>query len=285
MITVKELNKSFGSKSVLENINIDFEPGKVYGLLGRNGAGKTTLMRILSNYIVHYKGNVELDGKPIKENQKAIERILMIHKDMLPKAVADERIKTIFKFCAQLLPKWDSELSASLIADFDIDVKAKYARLSEGNKTLINLIIGLSSGADVKLFDEPSVGLDANNRFKFYKKLLEVHETAGDTVIVSSHIIDEIENVIEDVIIIKDCKILLNDEIANIQQKAIALTGYDELLQDIQNNKCVLEVETLGKMTKISLFDDLSQDERQDLISKGVEISVIPLQRFFIHLT
>lgn len=285
MIAVKELNKSFGSKSVLENINIDFEPGKVYGLLGRNGAGKTTLMRILSNYIVHYKGNVELDGKPIKENQKAIERILMIHKDMLPKAVADERIKTIFKFCAQLLPKWDSELNASLIADFGIDVKAKYAKLSEGNKTLINLIIGLSSGADVKLFDEPSVGLDANNRFKFYKKLLEVHENAGDTVIVSSHIIDEIENVIEDVVIIKDRKILLNDEVANIQQKAIALTGYDELLQDIQNNKRVLEVETLGKMTKISLFDDLSQEERQDLISKGVEISIIPLQRFFIHLT
>lgn len=223
MLQVKNLNKSFWKTEVLHDVNIEFEEGKIYGLLGRNGAGKTTLMKILSNYIVNFEGDVELNGEEVKENQKATEEILLVHKDMVPSAIADEKVKTLFQYCFQLMPKWNRKLNEKLVDEFEINIKAKYAKLSEGKKNLVTLIIGLSSGVTVKLFDEPTVGLDANNRYKFYKKLLELHEEQKDTVVISSHIIDEIENVIEDVIIIKDKTILMNEEIASVQEKAIAL--------------------------------------------------------------
>ena len=83
MLSIKNLNKSFWKTEVLHNVNIEFEEGKIYGLLGRNGAGKTTLMKILSNYIVNFEGDVELNGKEVKENQTATEEILLVHKDMV----------------------------------------------------------------------------------------------------------------------------------------------------------------------------------------------------------
>lgn len=285
MLQVKNLNKSFWKTEVLHDVNIEFEEGKIYGLLGRNGAGKTTLMKILSNYIVNFEGDVELNGKEVKENQKATEEILLVHKDMVPSAIADEKVKTLFQYCSQLMPKWNRKLNEKLVDEFEINIKAKYAKLSEGNKNLVTLIIGLSSGVAVKLFDEPSVGLDANNRYKFYKKLLELHEEQKDTVVISSHIIDEIENVIEDVIIIKDKTILMNEEIASVQEKAIALIGEESLLKEIQMSKNVLEVEKLGKLAKVSIYDSLSLEERKKLTDQGIELSVIPLQRLFVHLT
>lgn len=285
MITVSNLNKKYGSNIVLNNLNFEIEPGKIYGLLGRNGVGKTTLLKILSNQIVSYTGEVKLDEEIVKENQSSTDRILFISEFMVPDSMKGEKVNTILKFASNMLPNWDEDYKDELLKEFKLNPKLSIKKLSKGNRNLLSLIIGLASGAQYTLYDEPSVGLDANNRYKFYQQIMKLSETSERTSIISTHIIDEAENIFEEVIILENSEILLNEDISNIQSKALSITGSKGEILRILNNKNIISEENIGAISIVSIYDDLDSDERQRLKNAGAEITNLSLQKLFIHLT
>ncbi|CRH92390.1 ABC transporter%2C ATP-binding component [Chlamydia trachomatis] len=285
MLSVYNLNKKYGSNIVLDNINFEIESGKIYGLLGRNGVGKTTLLKIMSNQIISYTGEVKLDSEIIKENQAATEQILFVSEFMIPDSMKSEKIKNILSAVSALLPNWNEKYKDELLADFKLNPKTTLKKLSKGNRNLLSLIIGLASGAKYTLYDEPSVGLDANNRYKFYQHLMKSMEDSKRTAIISTHIIDEAENIFEDVIILEDSKVMLNDDISNIQEKALSITGPKGEVLRILDGKNIISEENIGALCIISVFDNISTDERQRLKNAGAEITNLPLQKLFIHLT
>lgn len=285
MLTVNNLNKTYGKNVILENINLNIEDGKIYGLLGRNGVGKTTLLKILSNQIISYSGEIKLDDEIVKENQNSVDQILYVGEFMIPDTIKSEKIEKILKWVSRILPNWDEEYKDKLMEEFHLDPKTKLKSLSKGNRNLLSLIIGLASGARYTLYDEPSVGLDANNRYKFYQLLMENMEETNRTAIISTHIIDEAENVFEDVIILEDSNIMLKDDISNIQEKALSLTGPKGEILRILGNKNIISEETLGAISMISIYDELSTEEKQRLNAAGVEINKLSLQKLFIYLT
>lgn len=285
MIRLENVGKTYGNKIVLKDITTSLEKGKIYGLLGRNGAGKTTLLRILSNLIIDYDGSTSIDNKPIKENQDVVEDIILVHHKMIPSTFDSESINSIYTWAGMLLPKWDEEYKNKLVRTFNLDTKSKYSKLSEGNKNLVSLILGLAANTEVIFFDEPSTGLDANNRYKFYKLLMEDMEERERYCIISTHIIDEVENVFEHALILDNNQFILDEDISTIQEKALVIAGSGDSIEEILIGKNILKKESIGGMKLISIYDNLSEDERLKLRSINADIGSISLQDLFVLLT
>ncbi len=135
------------------------------------------------------------------------------------------------------------------------------------------------------LFDEPSTGLDANNRYKFYKLLMEKMKEEERYCIISTHIIDEAKNVFEKVLILEDKKLILDEEVSTLQEKALAISGDGDLISEILKDKNVIDSKTIGVIKIISIYDDLTDEERRSLKAGNADISSIPLQDLFVILT
>lgn len=285
MIKLENLSKKYREKTVLDNINAEFEKGKIYGIFGRNGAGKTTLFKIVSNQILNYDGEVKLDDIDIKENQEITDKILMVHKDMIPSMFNDDKLKNIFKVCEDLLNGWDDTTFEKLVSEFNIDLNKKYNKYSDGYKNLICLIIGMSSKAEILLLDEPSTALDANHRYKFYELLLEDTEKKNRTVFISTHIIDEVERIIEDVIILDNGKFIVNEDIHSFNEKSFEISGNKDLVDKFIVNKNILDQKTIMENKIVSLYDNLSKDEILNLKSNDIEVKKLGLQDVYVMIT
>lgn len=283
MLEIKNINKSYGKIKVLSDINLKLEENKVYGLLGRNGVGKTTLLNIISNQIRSNSGEVYLNGESIFENSKAIENISIVKENGF--GVDDIKVRKIFKAAKILYKDWDEEYKEILVKEFKLNTKKNYSKLSRGNKTIVGLITGLASRAPLTLFDEPSLGLDAAHRYKFYNLLLEDIEKYPRTVIISTHLIDEVTNLFEEIIILKDEKVYLKEEVSKLMEKAYFLNGRLDKLESVIKDKNIIHREEFGTTTILGIFDDLSREEKSALKENGVDVSGIPLQRLFVLLT
>ena len=283
MLEIRNLSKSYGKTKVLTEINLNLADNKIYGLLGRNGVGKTTLMNIISNQIKADSGKIKLDGNDVFENSKAVENICIVREKGIP--IDDSKVKSLFEIAKALYKNWDEDYKNFLVNEFNLDVRKKYTKLSRGNQTIVGLIIGLASRAKLTIFDEPSLGLDAAYRYRFYDLLLEDAEKNPRTVIISTHLIDEVTNLFEEVIILKDEKVYLKDEVNNVMEKGCFLNGKSENMMNIIKNKNIINKEEFGSSSIIALFDQLSDEEKSSLKNKGIEISGIPLQKLFVYLT
>lgn len=282
MLEISDLNKSYGKTQVLSNINLKLNENKIYGLLGRNGVGKTTLLNIISNQLKSDSGQAKFYGEEIYENSTAVENICLVKESGLP---TEEKIKKIFKAASILYKDWDEEYKEKLVSEFNLNIKQKYHKLSRGNQTIVGLIIGLASRAPITIFDEPSLGLDAAYRYKFYNLLLKDMETNPRTVIISTHLIDEVTNLFEEIIILKDKQVFLKDEVDTLTDKSYFLNGRLEHITPIIEGKKIINKEEFGSSTIIALFDKLTEDEKKQLNDNNVDISHIPLQKLFVYLT
>lgn len=283
MIEIIDLNKSYGSVKVLRDINLQIEEGKIYGLLGRNGAGKTTLLNIMSNTLKRDSGKVLVYGEEVYENSNVLENIGIVKESGF--GVEDIKVKKIFQAARILYKYWDEEYAKDLIKKFSINLKKNYNKLSRGNKTIVGLVVGLASRAPLTLFDEPSLGLDAAYRYKFYNLLLEDVEKNPRTVIISTHLIDEVTNLFEEVIILKDEKVYLKEGVDSLMEKAYFLNGRIEKIQPFIKDKRVISKEEFGSTSIIGVFDSLSGEEKANLKENSIDISPIPLQKLFVLLT
>lgn len=283
MLEIKNLNKSYGKTKVLRDINLDIEENKIYGLLGRNGVGKTTLLNLISGQILRNSGDVRLDNEEVFENSKAMEDICLI-KDFQD-SIKEKKVKDILALASIMYKNWDREYENYLIKEFNLNIKKKLLKLSTGNQTIVGLIIGLASRSRFTMFDEPTLGLDAAARYKFYNLLLEDYEKHPRTVIISTHLIDEVANLFEEVIILSDERVTLKDEVNALKERSYFLSGNGDLINLVIKDKRVIHREEFGSTKIVGIYDDLSGEEIKNIKDNNIEISNIPLQKLFIYLT
>lgn len=283
MLEINHLYKSYGKTKVLTDVNLKLEENKIYGLLGRNGVGKTTLLNIIANQIKRDSGELKLFGQEIFENSRVVEDICIVRERGI--GVEDIKVKEILKKARILYKDWDEEFENHLVKEFNLNIKKNYSKLSKGNQTIVGLIIGLSSRSKLTIFDEPSLGLDAAFRYKFYNILLEDVETNPRTIIISTHLIDEVTNLFEEIIILKDEKVYIKDEVSNLLDKSYFLNGKLEYIMTIIKDKEIIFREEFGSSVIVGVFGNLTLDEKERLKENNVDISPIPLQKLFIYLT
>ncbi|SUU92017.1 Galactose/methyl galactoside import ATP-binding protein MglA [Anaerococcus octavius] len=282
MIEVRNLNKSFDNKVIFKNANLNIEENRIYGLFARNGVGKTTLLKILSDQLVNYQGQITYNSKPIRENKVYKKRVLLVGEDLIAEGLKAERLYKIMDLIYILLENFNKERFDQLINIFDIDMKTRYRKLSFGKQSLFRNAIGLASGVNFLFFDEPTTGLDEINKDIFYKKLMEFQEVDESTVIISSHNVADIEKMITDVIILKDKDVIVNEPIYDIEEKSYSIT-LDPKDMDMLANKNIISKKTFANQAIVSVYDKFNEEEINNIKQKA-RIDRLDLRDLFIAI-
>lgn len=277
-IEVKDLCKNFKDVKALSHVHLNFKENTIYGLLGRNGAGKSTLLNIINNRLLPGTGTITLNGQNITENTEVLRNLFLVNEDNIyPESM---KVKDAFKWSKEFYPNFDIEYSKKLCDMFDLSPKKKIKRLSTGYQSIFRNIVALSVNVPYVFLDEPVLGLDAYHRDLFYKVLIEKYSEKPFTAVISTHLIEEAANVIENVIIIKNGEIIKDESIEHLLQNGYCITGASSLIDKYISEKEIVGVETLGGIKTAYIFGKPDNE-----VPSGLEISNMDLQKLFIHLT
>ncbi len=207
MLKIDSLNKSYGSKLILDNINLELRANSIVGLLGPNGSGKTTLIKIIAGLIQDYTGDIYVDGEALNYTSKAKISYLPEQQTL------NEwwKISTAVKFYSDFFDNFDVKKFKNMIEMFKLDEKMKVKQLSKGMKEKLNLALALSKQADIYLLDEPLGGVDPAARSVILENIIQNYNQ-NSLLILSTHLITDIEPVLDRAVFLKDKKILLNED-------------------------------------------------------------------------
>lgn len=280
-LTCGNLSKKYGRTYALRNLNLQLEENVIYGLLGRNGAGKTTLLNMIAGGIFPDCGTIEVRGKKLGRGELPRDFCFVREKN---KHFGGARVIEILQVAANFHPNWDWTFAHELIKTFQLDPHKKIRQLSRGTESLVGNIIGLASRAPLTLYDEPVLGLDVLMRERFYKALLEDYANHPRTILLSTHLIDEIATVTEKVYIIEAGSLLLHDEMDRIRMSAHLIRGNSEAVASFTAGKRVLHTETYGRGTLAAIYEKLDDGDMQQARAMDISIENLTLQKFFSYL-
>lgn len=279
-IAAQNVTKTFGNHTALNDVSLNFEPNKIYGLLGRNGAGKTTLLNIISNRLFRDSGAVLINNVCIHPFKDSLPNIYMMsEKTYYPESM---KVKDAFKWVKVYYDKkFDADYAFTLSEAFELNINNRVKKLSTGYTSIFKIIIALSLNIDFILLDEPVLGLDAHHRDLFYKQLLESYTENPRTFVISSHLIDEIASVIEHVVIIHHGEVLRDEPIDSLLSSGYSVTGPASDIDAFVAGKKVIGSTSLGTVKSVQVLDTLDTTT----IPNTIDYSSIDLQQLFIQLT
>jgi ABC-2 type transport system ATP-binding protein len=264
-------------------VTLALEPNKIYGLLGRNGAGKTTLLNIIANKLFASSGEVLVEGEAATENANAQEKIFyMTEKNLYPFSM---RVREVFRWTREFYPEFDTVYATGLAAKFSLDTAKKVKELSTGYSSIFKLILAMASGAHILIFDEPVLGLDANHRELFYRELIARYSDKPSTIIISTHLIEEVAEVLEEAIIIKQGSIILRQTVEELLKTAYTVSGDAAAVDSFSQGKNVIAAETMGRFKSATVHELLDGKAEAAARELNLDVSKATLQKLFIDLT
>lgn len=279
-----KLCKHYGKQQVLQDLDLTFEPGRIYGLIGRNGAGKTTLLGILSGQNFATGGQALYGGQPVWENSTVLGNLHFARELSASSELAGLSVKNFLRAGRLFCPYWDQGYADELIKKFELPNKM-INRLSRGQMSMVSITAALASKAPVTLLDEPTAGLDVVVRERFYRILLEEYQRTGRTFVISTHIIEEAASVFEKVVILDDGKVVADTDTDDLISEFRYISGPAAELDAALAEQGIapLQTQVLGghKMVAVrgneTLFDAL--EARGGLTVEGMN-----LQNVFVAL-
>lgn len=277
-VNVERLTKKYNGNLALDDVSFTLNQPKIYGLLGRNGAGKTTFMDILAGHNVATSGSIEVNGKDPFDQRYISEQICLIKEGNNFKK--DLKIKHVLKIYEYFYPKWDKALAYDLIKQYRLPLNARVKALSKGMESALGIIVGLSSKAQITIFDEPYIGLDAAARKRFYNVLLEEYEREPRMIIFSTHLIDEVSLLFEEVLILQEGKLILQEDAESLRNRTCIVSGTEEEVEHFIEGKDVLDRKKLAGMMTAHVFAPA-----EEAIQQGLTAENIPIQDLMIYLT
>ncbi len=283
VISFQGVSKNYGKTKALINIDLELEPNQIYGLLGRNGAGKTTLLNLLTNRIYPSAGTIQVDGAKVKENDDVLSQMAyMTEINLFPDTM---RVRQVLHWAGEFYPSFDRVYAVSLCEKFKLNPKLKVQALSTGYSSILKAIVTLASQAPILIFDEPVLGLDANHRELFYRELITNYNANPKTIIISTHLIEEIAKIIEAVIIIDDGQMILKESAENIRARTHLLSGDGDKLNQFLIGKSWLNLESIGEFETVIILEPINREEHNLAKELDIDISKVDLQKLFIALT
>ena len=214
LLEIKDLNKSFDDKEVLKNINLTISKGKIIGLLGKNGAGKTTLIKLVNDLLTITSGEIFVNGKKIGIESKKVISYLP-ERTYLDKSMS---VKQVLKYFSEFYDNFDVDKAKKLIKDLDLDENLRISKMSKGMQEKLQLILVMSRKCDLYILDEPLGGVDPATRDYILDTILSnFNENAS--IIISTHLISDIERILDEVIFIDKGKIILQSDADKLRNK------------------------------------------------------------------
>ena len=214
LLECKNVCKSFGNKKILHNINLKIPRGKIIGLVGKNGMGKTTLIKLINNLLTLSDGEILVNGKKIGVDSKKIISYLP-ERTYLDKSL---KVKEALNYFQDFYDNFDKEKAVKLLMDLQIDLNEQISKMSKGMQEKLQLVLVMSRNAELYILDEPLGGVDPATRDYILDTILK-NFSEGASVIISTHLIQDIERILDEVIFIDKGKIILQSDADELREK------------------------------------------------------------------
>ena len=282
VVEVSHLSKHFGKVDAVDDVSFTLTENKIYGLLGRNGAGKTTLMQLLTGQEFASSGEIRVFGESPVENARVLERMAFIKESQ--RYPDDFKVKHVLRAAPLFFPDWDAAYAESLVGDFRLPLDRRIKKLSRGQLSAVGVIVGLASRARLTFFDEPYLGLDAVARQTFYDRLLEDYSEHPRTVVLSTHLIDEVSNLLEHVLVIDEGRIVIDQDAEQLRGTAATVVGTRTAVDAFVAHREVLQREGIGGLASVTITG-VTDADRTQAIASGLELAPVSLQQLVIQTT
>jgi ABC-2 type transport system ATP-binding protein len=279
-IEAHRLTKRYGSLAAVDEASFSIAENTITGLLGRNGAGKTTLMRLITGQEFATTGSVRLYGAGPVENAAVLQHTCFISESQ---RYPDEfRVKHVLAGAPRFFAHWDSEFAAELVEEFRLTTKQRIKKLSRGQRSAVGVIVGLASRAPLTIFDEPYLGLDAVARQTFYDRLLADYSEHPRTVLLSTHLIDEVSQLLEHAIVIDDGRIVIDSPVEELRATAATVSGTTQAVERFIAGREVAHREHLGGLLSATVAG-MGDADRAAAHTAGLEVGPVSLQQLIVR--
>lgn len=282
VIEVEGLTRRFGAVTALDDVSFSIEKDAIHGLLGRNGAGKTTLMQLLTGQDFATSGTIRVLGAAPAENAGVLENVCFIKEAQ--KYPEDFRVRHVLRTAPWFFPEWDADFAGRLVEEFRLPVDRRIKKLSRGQLSSVGVIVGLASRAPITFFDEPYLGLDAVARQLFYDRLLQDYAEHPRTVILSTHLIDEVSKLLEHVLVIDEGRIIIDQPAEALQGSSVTVVGTRAAVESFVSGRELLHRESIGGIQSATLAH-ATESDRRAAAAAGLELSPVSLQQLIIRTT
>lgn len=280
MIKLEDVSKQYGRKEVNQDITCHIEANTITGLIGRNGAGKTTLLKMIAGFKRPTKGHISVFQENPFNNLTASQNSIFVDEYLaLP---ASLMIEEIVEFSASFYPNFDLKLAHNLLNYFDIPIKSRQPVLSKGQRSTLHFIIGLAARCPLTIFDEPTSGMDSTVRHDVYRALLKDYIRFPRTVILSSHQIQEIEHLLEDVLMLDHGKLVVHASVDELRDYALKISGDALLVQKAVESAEVIYKENLGNN---ELAVVIKKTDDFQLTNPNLSQELVPIHDLLTYMT
>jgi ABC-2 type transport system ATP-binding protein len=261
LVSARNVSKFYGDVHAVDDVSFDIEKGKITGLIGPNGAGKTTLLKAVLG-LTDCQGSLSVIGlDPFRQRKELMQNICFIADvAVLPRWI---RVKQLLDFIESVHPHFSRNRAEELLAKTKIMANSKVRELSKGMVTQLHLSIITAIDAKLLVLDEPTLGLDIIFRKEFYGNLLNDYFDGERTIVITTHQVEEIENLLSDVMFINDGKIILDASMEDLPDQYVELLASGENADAARRLNPIHERDVFGK--KVLLFEGVSRDRLEGM--------------------
>ncbi len=285
MLEVKNVSKKYNKKEVLSDVSINIKKGEIHGLIGENSAGKTTLIKCLVGIYKPDNGDILFEGESVYENSKAKEHISYVadYNDY----IKTHRIKTLIKMFENFYPNFSEERFDELNEMFKLNKKSTVGDLSKGQKMRLAFMLSIAVNSDYIILDEPTSGLDVISKKQLFDVLISEIENREVGILISSHNLDGLETICDQITMLKEGKVSIQNDIENVKNLYTVLQvvfegGAPENLYKYPN---IIDSNNVGSIYKLVLknYDEQVVKDLKNMGASLVEKIDISLEDLFIY--
>ena len=275
-IETRGLTRRYRGATALDDVTLDIHENIITGLLGRNGAGKTTLMSLITAQDQPSSGTLRVSGHASFENAEICERMCFVRDNQ--RYPDDYKLRHAIRAARIAYPGWSQPLADRLIELFRIPAKTVVKKFSRGQLSALGIVIGLASRAPITFFDEPYLGLDATARAIFYDELLRDYAEHPRTIVLSTHLIDEMDRLLERVIVLDQGRVVKHEDVDVLRASAFQVSGRTEAVAAFTASRNVLSRRTIGGLASAVIEGTLTAADRGAAASQNLDLGAVSLQ-------
>ncbi len=238
VIETKQLTYRYGRKTALDHVNITLNENQLIGLIGRNGSGKTTFLKLCAGYYYPTDGEITVFEEEPFHRIESLGEIIYSNPNVYHKEL--NTLEQILKYFKLTYPRFDAVFANKLLVVFALQPTMRFKNLSQGMVSVFNFICALSTRARLTLFDEPILGMDVTSRKKIYEILLRDYIECPRTIIVSSHILSELEDILSEILLIDEGKIILYKDLDEVRTMSYRIDGTEDAVKAFCSDKTVI---------------------------------------------
>lgn len=283
VISLNQVHKKFSRIPALMDVTFSIRENVITGVAGRNGAGKTTLLKMIAGFMKTTEGEVRVfDENPFGSLLVSANSIYIDDAMSYPDPMKLQELLHEFK---RFYANWDEGLAMRLMEYFAIPLDTRHRFLSKGKRSTFNAIVGIAARCPLTIFDEPTTGMDTAARNDFYRALLKDYIAFPRTILLSSHYINEMQDVLEDLLVIHQKRVRYHGSTSDLQEAHLVIRGTEAQLRVAASGKVVVSKTKRGLQEEWIVENDFSEAERSTLNRLGVTSTTVSLNDAYLALT